>query len=112
MQRRAVVPPNPFPLHREPGSEALRARTPHFRGELLGAHPTPVRDLVAVGAHPAAASPDEHRAQLMLRPGAVELGLIPELEQELQRAGQAELLVQPPMDGRLHALGPPWMAAA
>src|SRR5579875_2948695 len=112
MQRRPVVPPNPFPFDREPGSEAPRARTLHFRGELLGAHPTPVRDLVPIDTHPAAAAPDEHGAQLMLRPDAVELCLIAELEKKMQRTVQPQLLVQPPVDGRLHGLGPPRMAAA
>ena len=53
MQRRPVIPPNPFPLHHEPGSEALRARAPHLLREPVRAHPTPVRDLIAVDVHAA-----------------------------------------------------------
>src|SRR6185437_6469636 len=112
MQRRPVIPPNPFPLHREPGRKALRAHTPHLFREPVLAHPTPVRDLILVDAHLAGASPNEYRAQLMLRPDAVELRLILELEQEMQRALESKLLIQPPVDGHLHALGPPRMAAA
>src|SRR5579863_6687345 len=112
MQRRPVVPPNPFPLHREPWGEALSARTPHLLGEPLRAHPTAVRDLVVVDPQPAGTAADEHRAELVLCPEIVELRLILELEQELQRALEPELLIQAPVDRRLHAFGPPRMAAA
>src|SRR6185437_9958073 len=111
MQRRPVIPPNPFPLHREPGCEALRARLELHR-EPFRTHPTPVRDLVVVDEHPPGTVADEHRAQLMLRPGIVELSLILKLEQEVQRALQSKLFVQPAVDGRLHGLGTPRMAAA
>src|SRR5579863_6727098 len=112
MQRRPMILPNTFPFHREPRGEALRARAPHLLRESLRTHPTPRRDPVVVDAHPPAASPDEHRAQLMLGPDAVELRLILELEQKMQRASQSELLVQPPLRGRLHGLIPPGMTAA
>src|SRR6185312_15148577 len=111
MQRRPVIPPNPFPFHREPGSEALRAR-PELHREPLRADPTPVGDLVVVNEHPPGAVTDEYRAQLVLRPDIVELGLILKLEQEVQRALQSKLLVQPPVYGCLHGLGTPRMAAA
>src|SRR5690348_14001793 len=48
----------------------------------------------------------------MLLADTVELGLILELEKEMQRTGEPQLLVQPPVDGRFHGLGPPRVAAA
>src|SRR6185437_7577461 len=112
MQRRLVIPPNPFPLNLEPGSEAPSARALHFLGKPVRAHPTPVRDLAAIDAHAAAAAPDEHRAELMLRPDSIELRLVLKLEQKVQRTLEAQLLVQPPASGLLHGLRPPRMAAA
>src|SRR6202034_806700 len=48
----------------------------------------------------------------MLGAGLIELRLILELKEEMQRAGEAELLAQPAVDGGLHGLTTPRMAAA
>ena len=55
---------------------------------------------------------EENRAQLVLGSGTVVLRLIFELEQEFERAGQAEFLHQPTVDGARHTLAGTRMAAA
>src|SRR5262249_36788997 len=77
----------------------------------LRTNPTPRHDLTRIGPDRVAAAAYEHRAQLLLGAGRLELRLVLKLEQELQRAAQAKLLVQPPVNRRFHALRAPRMAA-
>jgi hypothetical protein len=48
----------------------------------------------------------------MLGGGRVELRLVLEFEQKMERARQAQLLLKPAVNGRLHAFGTPGVAAA
>src|SRR5262249_51687569 len=74
--------------------------------------PTPGVDLGGIDLDPVIAATDEHRAQLVLGAGRAELRLVPEFEQKMQATGQAQLLLQPAVDGTVHALGPSRVAAA
>ena len=107
-----MLTPDPFPLHPEPGSESTRFRAVHLCLELSGTDPAPGVDLARIHPHLRVTAPDEDRAELALGPGGVELRLVLEFEQKMQRAGEAQLLHQAALNGRFHALRAPRMAAA
>src|SRR5580698_5328789 len=108
----AVVPPDPCPLQLEPRRKLAGGGACQLSLQRFGLHPAPRENLIRIGLHRVAAAADEHRAQLLLRAGRLELRLVLELEQKLQRTAQTQLLVEPPLNGGLHALRPARVAAA
>src|ERR1700694_452695 len=107
-----MIPPDTLPLQHEPGSEALGPGPRDLGLERFRGAPAPGDDLVLVDADRVRAAPDEYRAELVLGGGGIELRLVLELEQKMQRAAQAQLLVQPTVDRGLQGLGAPGMTAA
>src|ERR1700681_4345524 len=107
-----MIPPDAFPLQHEPGSEALGPRPCDLGLERLRGAPAPGEDLVLVDADRVRAAPDEDRAEFVLGSGGIELRLVLELEQKMQRTAQAQLLIQPTVDRALQGLGAPGMTAA
>src|SRR5580704_336565 len=107
-----MLAPDAVPLEPEPGRECRGLRALHLRLQCWRTDPTPGADLGGIDLHAVVAATDEHRAQLVLGGGRVELCLVLEFEQKMQWAGQAQLLLQPAVNGGLHALGTPRVAAA
>src|SRR6476660_4146896 len=107
-----MLTPDPFPLHPEPGSESARFRTVHLCLELSRTDPAPGVDLARVRPHVRVTTPDEDRAELAFGPGRIELRLVLEFEQKMQRAGEPQLLHQAAVNGSFHALRASRMAAA
>src|ERR1700751_4126 len=109
---RTMLAPDALPLDPEPWGEPAALGSIQLGLERGGSYPTPVVDLGAVGAPPAAAAPDEDRAQPALRGSGIKLRLVLELEQEVQCTLDTELRAQAAVNRRLHALGAPRMTAA
>src|ERR1700687_4053374 len=85
-----VVAPDPRPFHREP-----RCELPGFVGIQLGlkhfrADPAQGQYFAAVDCDGIRATPDENRAEFVLGACRIELRLILEFEQELQRAAYSQ----------------------
>src|SRR5215467_606524 len=99
-----MLTPDPFPLHPEPGSESARFRIVHLRFELSRTDPAPGVDLAGIHPRVRLTAPDEDRAELAFGPGGIELRLVLEFEQKMQRAGEAQLLHQAAVNGSFHAL--------
>src|SRR5205807_197304 len=110
--RGAVLTPGALPLEPEPRGEVPRGRSGQFGPERLGTHPAPVDDLLPVDLEGRLAPSDVHRAQLVLGARIVELRVVLEFEQEVQRTTHPQLLAQAAVNRRLQALGAPRMTAA
>src|SRR5712664_1936887 len=93
----AVIPPNPSPFEHEPWRKVPRAGR-HLPLQRFRADPAPGENFVAIDLHGIGAASDEHRTKLIFSGRFVELRLVLELEQKMQRAAQPELLVQAAVD--------------
>jgi len=69
-------------------------------------------NLFSVDLHRVIAAAYEHRAQLVLGAGSIELSVILELKQKLQLTAYAEFLAEAPLRCDVHTFGAPGMAAA
>src|ERR1700722_8383160 len=107
-----MIAPDTLPFHNEPGGELAGAGLGHLPLQLLRTHPTQPGDLPRVGPDRIMGSTNVYRAKFVFGRMGVPLSLVLEFEQELQGAAHAQFLVQAPLDGRIHALRAPWMAAA
>src|SRR6266481_2908549 len=107
----AVSPPNPSPFEHEPWRKVPRARL-HLPLQRFRTDPAPGENFAAVDLDSMGSASDEHRTKLIFGARFVELRLVLELEQKMQRAAQPEFLIQAAVDRRLHGLGAARMAAA
>jgi len=101
----AVIAPDSTPLQQEPRRETLPAFTAHFLRKRSRADPASRHDFFVVGPYWIRASAHIDRAQFVLRTPGIELRLILEFEQKLQRAAQSELFMQATMNRGLGGLG-------
>src|SRR5260370_14383455 len=107
-----VVPPDARPFHRKPRCELDTDGGNQLGLELIRVDPAPGGNLVRIDLDRFGARSDENRAQFVLRARGIKLGLILKFEQELQRACDSQLFLQPPPRGRLHVLAAAGAAAA
>src|SRR5229473_1004530 len=90
-----MVPPDARPLHRKPGCELDTDGRSQLGLEFVRIDPAPGRNLIRIDRNGFEGGSDEDRAKFMLRARGVELRLILKFEQELQRACDSQLFLQP-----------------
>src|SRR5690606_1848627 len=105
------IAPDVRPLHLEPRREPLGLGL-ELRLERIDPDPAPVRDLADVDVDRAVVPAIVHPAVLVLRAERPILRVVLELVEELERAREAELLLEPPRQRVLHRLAPARVRAA